>query len=69
MKPNIEVLCNDCGERSEHPTQSEAFFSMDLHEYEHGCLVDHQVYVWQQFNAGNGAWQNYRAPAWGNAVN
>lgn len=66
--PVVQALCNDCGERSTHPTRSEAFLAMDLHEYEHGCLVGHQVYVWQQYECGNG-WQNYRAPVFGNTVN
>lgn len=66
--PLITALCNDCGETSQHPTRSEAFLAMDLHEYEHGCLVGHQVYVWQQFLSVAG-WVNYRAPQWGHTVN
>lgn len=64
----VRTICNDCGERDQFGTQSEAFFHMDLHEHDHGTLTGCRVYVWQQFCNDNG-WQNYRAPVWGTTVN
>lgn len=68
MTPTVATICNDCTETGTFPTRSEAFLSMDLHEYEHGCLVGHRVYVWQQYRTDVG-WVNYRAPVWGGTVN
>lgn len=63
----IRTVCNDCGNTSQHPTRSEAFLAMDIHEYDHACAAGYTVYVWQQFCTTDG-WVNYRAPAWGNTV-
>ena len=66
--PVVRTYCNDCGEQDQFHTRTEAFFHMDMHELEHAGVVGCRVYVWQQFCTDNG-WVNYRAPAFGNAVN